>query len=42
MWGQRWAVVALAVLVVVAWVLALWVSPVLNRDVEKMREALAI
>ena len=42
MWGQRWAVVALAVLVVVAGVLALWVSPVLNRDVEKTREALAI
>ncbi|HXM55049.1 MAG TPA: MFS transporter [Candidatus Dormibacteraeota bacterium] len=36
-WGQRSAVVVLAVLVAVAGALALWVSPVLRRDVEATR-----
>ena len=40
-YGQRMAVVALAVLVVVAGALALWISPVLQRDVDATREALA-
>jgi MFS family permease len=41
-YGQRAAVVTLALLVVVAGVLALRISPVLQRDVEATREALAI
>lgn len=41
LYGQRAAVVALALLVAVAGLLAFWISPVLRRDVESMREALA-
>jgi MFS family permease len=39
-WGQRWAVVALAALVLVSGALALWVSPVLRGDIEAIRRAL--
>jgi MFS family permease len=41
-YGQRVAVAALALLMVVAGALALWVSPVLRRDVEATQEALAV
>lgn len=41
-WGQRTAVVALAVLVVVAGLLALWAGRVMRRDVEAMRRALTV
>ncbi|HYW22805.1 MAG TPA: MFS transporter [Terriglobales bacterium] len=42
LYGQRMAVVTLAVLVAVAGLLALRISPVLRRDVETTRDALAI
>lgn len=42
LYGQRTAVVTLALLVVVAGALALWISPVLRRDVDATREALAV
>jgi len=42
LYGQRIAVVTLGLLVVVAGVLALWISPVMQRDVDATREALAV
>jgi MFS family permease len=41
-WGQRAAVAALALLVVVAGLLALWAARVLRQDVEATRRALAV
>ena len=39
-WGQRWAVVALASLVLVAGLAALWVGPAVRCDIESTRREL--